>query len=260
MRKRAQRHRSPARAPHVDVPQEQGILPELRRGLHDDVILIQRRVHGRDLPLPEGVVQRGVDQLRRNAEPRGRLAIVLQQRLHAPVLLVAAEVGDQRHRPQFPEHGRRVPRQVGQVIAPHRELVLSVAHASTDANVLPGLQVQSRPGHPRQLWPQPGDDVIGRDPAFRQRLQRHEHAGRVYDASACETVHHVDGRIGGHDIDHPPQDAVHRLEGGVLVGHDGAHQPPVILLREEALGHMNVQIEIQYDGREQNHQRDERVP
>ncbi len=71
-----------------------GILPVLRRRFHHHVILIQRRVHGGHLALAEGVVERVVDQLRRNAEARRGLAVVVHHRLQTPVLLIAVDVGD----------------------------------------------------------------------------------------------------------------------------------------------------------------------
>ena len=47
-------------------------------------------------PLPEGVVERIVEQLRRDAEARGRVAVVRQLGLQALILLVAVDVGEDR--------------------------------------------------------------------------------------------------------------------------------------------------------------------
>ncbi len=52
---------------------------------------------------------------------------------------------------------------------------------------------------------------------------------------------------------------VHSLEGGVLVGLDGAHHAAVILLGEEALRDANEEKDIQTDGGEKNDQGQERM-
>ena len=79
----AQRNLLAAGRAHVNLAQGFGILPELRRRFHHHVILIERRVHGGHLALAEGVVERVVDQLRRDAEARGGVAVVLITRLQA---------------------------------------------------------------------------------------------------------------------------------------------------------------------------------
>ena len=70
MREGAQRNLLPLGDAHVDIPQGLRILPEFRRHFHHHVILVQRCVHGGYLALAEGVVERVVDQLRRDAEAR----------------------------------------------------------------------------------------------------------------------------------------------------------------------------------------------
>ena len=58
----------------------------LEVGLHfqHHVVLVQLREHGRDLPLAEGVVERVVDHLRRDAEARGGVAVDDQMRSAGP--------------------------------------------------------------------------------------------------------------------------------------------------------------------------------
>jgi len=46
---------------HIDVLEAIGILPEARLHLQHDVVLIQLRIHGGDLALAEGVIERIVD-------------------------------------------------------------------------------------------------------------------------------------------------------------------------------------------------------
>ena len=123
MRERVERHLAAAGRAHVNIAQGLRILPEFRRDFHHHVILVQRRVHGGYLALAEGIVERGVDQLRRNAEARGRGAVVLHPGLQAAVLLVAVHVGDDGNGAQLLVHAGRVRVQVVHVVAAHGELV-----------------------------------------------------------------------------------------------------------------------------------------
>ena len=63
-------------------------------GLHleDDAVQVQLREDDRDLPLAERVVERVVDHLRRDAQPRRRVAVDRQRHLQARRLLVARDV------------------------------------------------------------------------------------------------------------------------------------------------------------------------
>ena len=153
----------PLGAAHVDLAQDLRILPEFRRHLHDHVILVQRRVHGGDLALAEGIVKRVVDQLRRDAEARGGGAVVLHPGLQAVVLLIAVHVGDDGNGAQLLEHAGRVLDQILQIVAAHGELVVRGAGAAAHAQVLRGLQNEQGARHARQFGPQPRDDLVGGD-------------------------------------------------------------------------------------------------
>ena len=69
-----------------------GVLPIARRDLHDDVILVERVVDRRHLPLAEGVIKRVVDRAERQAEPLRRRAIDRHVGLEAGLLLVRIDV------------------------------------------------------------------------------------------------------------------------------------------------------------------------
>ena len=71
--------------------------------------------------------------------------------------------------PQLLQHARRVGRQIVKVVALHRELVLGVALAAADADVLrrPADRA-SRPGTRASLRPQPGDDLRRRARSARR--------------------------------------------------------------------------------------------
>ena len=74
----AQRNHPAVSRANVDLFQSFRALPELRLHFHDNVVLIQLRVHRRYLPLPEGIVERVVDHLRRDAKSSCRRTIVYE--------------------------------------------------------------------------------------------------------------------------------------------------------------------------------------
>ena len=77
----------------VDFLQRVGIELELRIGFENDVILVELGVESVDLALSEGVVERVVDGLRRDAEAGGGSAIDDQRFGLAVQLLVGRHVG-----------------------------------------------------------------------------------------------------------------------------------------------------------------------
>ena len=98
---RRERHeRAVARRGRARTSRPSRVLPELRVHLHDHVVLVERGVHRRDLALAEGVVERVVDGLRRDAEARGRRAVDRQRGLEALDLLIAVDVGELGQLPQ----------------------------------------------------------------------------------------------------------------------------------------------------------------
>ena len=64
----------------------------MRFGLQNDVILIQLRVHGVDLPLSEGVVQSVIYGRGRDSQPRCRRTIKLQRNRQSAGLLVGRNI------------------------------------------------------------------------------------------------------------------------------------------------------------------------
>ena len=62
-----------------DVPQGFGIEREVLFDLHHDMVLIERFINRRDLPLTEGVVQRVIDRGQRDSQSRGSGAIDFQE-------------------------------------------------------------------------------------------------------------------------------------------------------------------------------------
>ena len=84
----------------------------------------------------------------------------------------------------------------------------------------------------------------------RQRLQRDEHKAGIGLAAAGEADDALDRRILPDDRDELLQLLPHQLERDALVGLDAADHPAGVLLREEALGHLVEQEDVEADGHE----------
>ena len=97
--------------------------------------------------------------------------------------------------------------------------------------------------------------------ALLDRLQRDEHRAAVAraaeTAAAGEADDGLDRGILPHDLDEVVELLLHRLERNALVAAHEADQAPGVLLREEALGHDDVEIDVEADrdGEQEHHQR-----
>ena len=83
---------------HIELRQRRRIALIFRLRLENDAVLVGLAVDRRNLPLPEGVVERVVDDLHRDAEPAGLLAIDLDHRAQAAFLHLGGDVAQQRRR------------------------------------------------------------------------------------------------------------------------------------------------------------------
>src|ERR1700757_977291 len=86
---RTERDQAAVGGAQIDGAEPVRALPKLRLHLHDNMVLIERSEHGRDLALAERVVEGVVDHLRREAEARSGGAVVDEGSLEAVVLLIA---------------------------------------------------------------------------------------------------------------------------------------------------------------------------
>ena len=117
----------------VNGIQPRGRLPPAGRHLHDDIILIERCVHGRDQRLPKGAVERVVQTRCRQAQAHGRRTVIRQSRFQAFILLVGVNV---LHAGQFFhvfQQDRPPLDEIIQRVAGNGVLVLGAAHAAADA-------------------------------------------------------------------------------------------------------------------------------
>ena len=122
--------------------------------------------------LAEGVVERVVDQLGRDPQPRRGHAVDDERGLEALVLLVGRHVGELRQLPQRLEDFRRGGQQLLRVVYLERVLVLRRARSSARAHVLDRLEGEVGARDVGGLPPQPRDDLVGAGLAFASRLGR----------------------------------------------------------------------------------------
>jgi hypothetical protein len=108
--------------------------------------LIALGVDDRHLPLAERVVERVVDLVDRQAQPRRRRAIDHEICLEAAVLLVRIYVGQFRQSRQLVGDLWRPDVELGKRIVLQRVLIPGVRLAPADPNVLHRLKNQPRPG------------------------------------------------------------------------------------------------------------------
>jgi hypothetical protein len=132
---------------------------------------------------------------------------------------------------------------------------LRIAEATSDTDVLNGLQKQRRAWHRRQFATKPGDYLVGGDLAVGERLERHEHEARVGLCAAGEADHVCHRRILAQDRNELFELLPHELERNALVRLDAPDQTTGVLLREKALRNRDEEISAEAHRREQ-HQRD----
>src|SRR5439155_6833580 len=89
-----------------------------------------------------------------------------------------------RERADLLEHMRRPVIELADVVALEGELILRVAGAAADAEVLHRLQEQRSARHPSRLATEAADDLVGGHLALVERLEGDEHAAGVGPAAA----------------------------------------------------------------------------
>ncbi len=121
------------------------------------------------------------------------------------------------------------------------------------------LQEGAYPGDFVQLRSQPGDDLVRGSLAFRERLQGDAdigtRAGPRAEARAADGAHDADhGGVRLNDPGDLLQLVPDQREGSRGIAADAALQLPRVLLREEALRHHDIEVDVQDDrGDERGH-------
>ena len=119
-----------------------GVFLEFRVGFQNNVVLVQLRVHGINLPLPECVIERVVDGRRSDAKSRSGGAINNYGFRHAAQLLIGCHVGKLR---QFPKLSHQLADYAVQLILIrifNGVLVFRAAHPIVHREILHRLHVK----------------------------------------------------------------------------------------------------------------------
>jgi hypothetical protein len=142
----------------------------------DDEVGIELSVVLRDLPLPIGVVESVVDQLRRNAEAGGLVAVDRDLELRRIGQEITRRVGKLRQRAELLQHLLRPLDQFVDVGILQRVLVAAASDPGAHVDILRRGQEHVGAGDLGELGPQPVDDLPRRRGALRPRL---EHNGKA---------------------------------------------------------------------------------
>ena len=144
---------------HTDVLERRRDLRVARVDFHDDVILVDGAVDDRYLALAESVVERVVDLGRRDAEPRGGVAIDDEIGLQPLLLLVGIDVREHGTVLERLDELRRPRVEILRIVGLQRVLIWRVALPAAGADVLNRIEKQAAAGNLRELRPQPRDHL-----------------------------------------------------------------------------------------------------
>ena len=237
---------------NVDVGERVRSLGVARRPFHDHVVLVELAVDRRHLALAEGVVERRVDRRRGEAEPRRAVAVDVDHRLDAVLLLVGVDVGQHRLALHLVGEAGRPAAQVGEAVALQRVLVVGVALPAAGANVLHGAQEDLQAGDLGELRAQPRDHGLAALAPLGRRLQVGEQEAAAGAAAAGEADDGGHRRVAADDGDDLAQLLAHRLRRDALVGAQAAAQLAGVLLRKEALRRGAEEVDVEADHRDQD--------
>src|SRR5664280_1914669 len=263
-RERAQRHRAAGRRAQVDVLEV--FRTDLQLGLpfENDAVLVELSEHRRDLALPERVVERVVDLLRCDAEPRRRVPVDDDARLKSRVLHVARDVAQLGQAFQLLDESRDPRVQLGGVGVLEAVLVLRPADPILHREVLHGLKEERHSGDLLQLRLEPADQVVRANLALVERLEVDLDSPAVRRlvraVDADERREALDGGVlqdDGRELLLPLR---HRLEGGGLRRLRDAEEDAGVLNREEALRDHDVQEDRRDERGDRDDERRRLVP
>src|SRR5713226_1060083 len=220
-----------------------------------DVILIQAFVNVGDLALAEGIAESVVNVLNGDAETAGGVTVDDDGTLQAMHLLVGVDVAQLGDFLQALHDDGGPVNEVGEIVGLKGVLELSAAEAAADVEILDSLQVHGGAGNFGSLRTNAGDELIHGDLALPQRLELAEHAGGAAAvAAAGKGCDGVDRGVLQDDVGELTHLLGHGREGKILIALDQPTEAAGILLRKEALGSLDEEIEVQTNGAESDEQ------
>ena len=245
----------------VELVEQRRVLLQLRRHFQHHVIAVGLGEVLRDLALADRVVQRRVDQCRRNAEARRPCAVDRQRRRRGRILLVRRHVGQFRHAAQALEQARGPGVELVEVGVGHRVLVLRARQPAADVDVLRRLHEQIDALQLRHLRAQARNHLVGAGgAALVLGPEGDEEDAGVGGVAAGEHAEAGHVRVAPHHVGDQLHALPHRRERGVLRGLGEAVDRAGVLLREETLGAEREHHDAQCQGGEEHAQRRELMP
>ncbi|MNI18405.1 hypothetical protein D3C73_718120 [compost metagenome] len=217
-----------------------------RQRVDHHAVLVDVRVDGGDLALPEGAVQRTVDGADRDAQARGLGAVDLDVLAQAGVVDVGADIAQLRVLLQRRLQLGQPFLQRGQIVALQRDAVLralAVATTIIAGQVLDRAQAQLQVRVAVGLRTQPCQCVCGGfAAAFLARLQFDvELRAGALAATAQAYAHGLHRRVGHQHVGDATLAADHVLEGHRRTGVGAAPDQAGVLRRERPLLHRTEQ-------------------
>src|SRR6266851_1180530 len=262
--KRRQRHLRPIRTLHINVAERSRIPLKLRSYLQHHVILVLLRKDRRHLPLRKRIIQRIVDVLRCNPQPRSCIAVDHQARLQPAELFIARHIAQNRNGLQLRDQLVGPQRQLLRVRVLKRVLVLRPAHPVFHRQILQRLQKTLDPTHLRHLRLQPLNHLQRRRRTQFTILQIDLYAPTIQ--RRVRPINSDERRNTLHILvlqNNPRQRLLpraHRSKADRLRTLSNAQQHASILHREEALRHDQKQVHRQQKRAERHQQRQRLMP
>src|SRR5712692_2690688 len=211
-----------------------------------NVILIEAFVDVGDLALAEGIAESIVNVLNGDAETAGGVAIDDDGTLQAMHLLVGVEVAELGDFLEALHDDGSPVSEVSEVVGLECVLILGAAKTAADAKVLNGLKEKRGAWNASGFRTNARNDLINGELAVAERLELAEHAGGA--AAAAATGKGCDGIDRGvlqDDVGELTHLLGHGREGKILIALDQPTEAAGILLRKEALGSLDEEIEVQ---------------
>ena len=238
-------HLAGRRGPEVDLLQGLRALAEVGLHLQHHPVLVELGEDGRDLALAEGVVERVVDHLGRDAESGGGGAIDAHGGLETLILLVARHVAELGQCAEALHEPGRPGGELDEIRILQAVLVLRPAHAIFHGQVLDGLEIERDPADLGKGGAQAVDHRAHAHPPLVEGLQGDEHASAVErDVGAVDADEGRQRGHGGVRQDDLAEGLLTRGHGGERHGLRGirdAKDHAGVLGREEPFGDEDVQ-------------------
>ena len=228
--------------------------------LQNDLVVVDRRVDGRDLAGAEGVVEFLPDLIDRDAVDRRFFAVDLDRDLRVLDVEVAVDVAQEGQRGDLLAHDLGAGIERLGVAGLQRVLVFALGDAAAEIDVLDGAEIGLHADDGADRLAQAIDHDRRRLVTLLLRFQADEDAagivGRVRPADADRRVNVVHRLVGADDVGDFELTLLHRPERDIGRTFHSRRDEAGVLDREEALRDHNVEPDRADHRQQRHHQRD----